>query len=113
MNPYSHTYDQRWSDGDPTSVENLDIAREGVDHVKWILDQSGIDGDAPIFQQANTISDTTIASGMNGFTAGPATISAGETVTISALSYWDFIGQLSFGDGATISFGSGATVKML
>ena len=38
-NPYSHTFTQRWTDGQATTTERLNIAREGVDHAVWRLDQ--------------------------------------------------------------------------
>lgn len=92
MNPYSHTYDQRWSAGDPTSVENLDIAREGVDHVKWILDNAGIGGAAAIYQHPNEITeDVAIPAGIYGLSAGPITIASGITVTVESGATWTVV----------------------
>lgn len=47
-NPYSHSYDERWSDGQATTTERLNIAREGVDFVAWALAAGGISGEGEV-----------------------------------------------------------------
>ena len=63
-NPYSHTFADRWADGEATTTERLNKAREYVDHAVWRLDQF-TDADAAFTTDAisgNAIDGGTISN---------------------------------------------------
>lgn len=116
-NPYTYgDFDERPATdvGKPIPRSHVNRAYEKADYLKWVQDNAGIGAGSSIFQHSNEIAeDVTIAAGMNGLSAGPASLSAAVTVTLSAGSAWNVIGQLTFGDGAGITFGDGSALKML
>ena len=86
-NPYSQTLGQRWTDGEATTTERLNVARQGVDFVRWRQDN------------ALLYFDGIVDAGGN---AGYSTIQAGDD-DLDSGAYTMLVKSGTYAAGVTVS----------